>query len=175
MPAVGEQHIRLEPVEDLVGQIEKHGPFSPVGGAIRPAGGCGKSVTRTPPTVRSITSAVPPVPRSAWNRRTGSSRVAKHLVEGRFPLGVEDPAREKPGNPCPARPAARATRACTRPRRWRGRGNNESRRRAIAWVARVVTIGLWRARSAKQKLQVSARTAKSCVINRLKGTCHKPS
>ena len=34
------------------------------------------SVTRTPLTLRSITSADLPVPSSAWNRRTGSSRVA---------------------------------------------------------------------------------------------------
>ncbi len=55
----------------------------------------GMTVTRTPFTLRSITSAALPVPSCAWNRR-GELQRGEHLVGRRFPLGVEDACREHP-------------------------------------------------------------------------------
>jgi len=90
------------------------------------------SVTRSPLTLWSITSAALHVPSSAWNRRVGSSKGVSTSSRDVSRSGSRNPCREHPAIH-PARPRARAARACTRPRRWRGPGNNGSRRRAGAW------------------------------------------
>ena len=65
MTAVSQQHVRPEPVEDLLGQSEEDRRLARVGHRSAQLEIVGMSVTRTPLTLRSITSAAPPVPSSA--------------------------------------------------------------------------------------------------------------
>ena len=76
MPAVGEQDVGPEPVEDLPGQVKEYHRLAPVGRPLEAAGS--RRHDRNPDAVerRSSTSAVRPVPISAWNRWMGSSSVA---------------------------------------------------------------------------------------------------
>ena len=56
----------------------------------------GMSVTRTPLTLRSITSAALPNSQLRLKPPDGKLQSGKHLVERRLPLGVENPCREHP-------------------------------------------------------------------------------
>ena len=76
MPAVSQQHVGPEPVEDLLDQLEEDRRLAGSGDRSARLDTVGMSVTCTPLTLRSITLAALPIPSSAWNLRAGSSRVA---------------------------------------------------------------------------------------------------
>ena len=82
----------------------------------------------------------PPV-RSAWKTATPEARAMRAPRRGSSAARSRTPPCRGPGNPCPWPSAARATPASPAPCRWKGRGNCGWRRRAVAWVARVVSTG----------------------------------
>ena len=68
MAAVGQQHFGPEAVKDLPGQCEEDVRLRRSGDRSARLEAVGMTVTRTPLTVRSTTSAGSPVASSAWNR-----------------------------------------------------------------------------------------------------------
>ena len=66
-------------------------------------------VTRTPLTLRSITSATLHVPSSAWNRRVGSSKGVSTSSRDVSRSGSRNPCREHPAIH-PARPSSSSSR-----------------------------------------------------------------
>jgi len=94
MPAVGQQHVGPEPVKDLLGQLEKDRRLPRVG---RPLGATGRRRHDRHPN--AVHTQVDHLGHSAPSQLRleppgGKLQRGQHLVEGCFPLGVEDPSRE---------------------------------------------------------------------------------
>jgi len=97
MTAVSQQHVGPEPVEDLVGQLEEDRRLPRVG---RPLGATGyRGHGRHPDAVDAQVDHLGRSARSQLRLEPpgGKLQGGEHLVEGGFPLGVEDPLREHPG------------------------------------------------------------------------------
>ena len=96
MTAVGQQHVGPEPVEDLVDQLEEDRRLARVG---RPLGAAGHRGHERHPN--AVDAEVDHLGRSAHSQLRlepsgGKLQSGEHLVERRFPLGVENPRREHP-------------------------------------------------------------------------------
>ena len=91
MTAVSQQHVGPEPVEDLVDQLEEDRRLAQVGRPLSEAGHRGHE--RHP---NAVDAEVDHLGRSAVSQLRlepsgGKLQSGEHLVERRFPLGVENP------------------------------------------------------------------------------------
>jgi hypothetical protein len=96
MTAVSQQHVGPEPVEDLVGQLEEDRRLPRVGRPLGATGYRGHERHRD-----AVDAQVDHLGRSARSQLRlqplgGRLQRGEHLVERRFPLGVEDACREHP-------------------------------------------------------------------------------
>jgi len=95
MTAVSQQHIGLEPVEDLLGQLEENRRLARAG---RPLGATGdRGHERAPDPVDAQVDHLGRSARSQLRLKPpgGKLQGGEPLVERRFALGVQDPFRER--------------------------------------------------------------------------------
>jgi len=96
MPAVGQQHVGPEPVEDLIGQFEEDRRLPRVW---RPFGTTrDRGHERHPDAVDAQVNHLGRSARSQLRLEPPYRKFQRgeHLVERRYALGVEDPCREHP-------------------------------------------------------------------------------
>jgi hypothetical protein len=96
MTAVSQQHIGPEPVEDLLEQLGEDRRLARVGRPLGAAGHRGHERDTDP-----VNAEVDHLGRSVHSQLRleppdGKLQGGEHLVERRFPLGLEDPCREHP-------------------------------------------------------------------------------
>ena len=132
MPAVSQQHVGPEPVEDLLGQLKEDRRLARVG---RPLGTTGHRGHERHPN--AVDAEVDHLGRSARSQLRlepsgGKLQSGEHLIERRFPLGVENPRREHPGiHPTSGQQLEQL--AVHKAAPLGGGVNNGSRRRGDAW------------------------------------------
>ena len=95
MTAVSQQHVRPEPVEGLLGQLQENRRLARVGRRLGAAGHRGHE--RHPDAVDAEVDHLGCSARSQLRLKSpeGKLQGGEHFVERRFPLGVQDPCRER--------------------------------------------------------------------------------
>jgi len=96
MPAVRQQHVRPEPVEDLLSQVEEDRRLAGVGRPLGATRGHGHESDPNAADAEVHHLGRPARSQLRLEAPGGKLQRCEHLVQRRFPLGVQDPCREHP-------------------------------------------------------------------------------